>query len=138
MRTTTTAAAIALTAAALTACGPTPAPAPKEATAKPAPTPTGLTLTSTPTPDPQFVTIASCEKDDWGYPHAKLTVTNPTDRAANINAQIVFNGPDGTRLADAYALVMNLQPGGKADEEAMGLKQMTGEFTCKIGDVSRW
>jgi len=84
------------------------------------------------------VKITSCGKDEFGYPKAKLEIRNSTSETQTTNAQVVFNGSDGTRLADGFAMVNSLEAGGKSEEEAMGLKEISGKFTCKIGSVDRW
>jgi hypothetical protein len=91
------------------------------------------------TPDAKAdVKITGCAKDEFGYPKAQLEVRNSTGETQSMNVQVVFNGPDGTRLADGGALVNSLEAGGKSEEEAMGLKQVSGKFVCKIGSVDRW
>jgi hypothetical protein len=84
------------------------------------------------------VKITDCTKDELGYPVAKLEVVNSTDKKQDMNVQVSFNGPDGTRLAEGGTIVTALDPGQKAKEDAMGLKELSGEFTCKIGNVDRW
>ena len=130
--------AVVLSAAAVgavAACQPpatNPAPRHTTAGAKPVPAPTRA---DKPKPTAQ---ITSCENDDFGYPHAKVTITNTTSEQKTINVQVAFTALDGTRLADGYAMVNNLAPGQKAAEEAMGLKQVKGKYTCTVINVDRW
>ncbi|AMW09171.1 hypothetical protein A4E84_06490 [Streptomyces qaidamensis] len=84
------------------------------------------------------VKITECTKDEFGYPIAKLEVVNSTDKKSDMNVQVSFNGPDGTRLAEGGTVVSALEPGQKAKEDAMGLKEISGKFTCKVGNVDRW
>ncbi|MEZ3180752.1 hypothetical protein KYY02_19290 [Streptomyces pimonensis] len=84
------------------------------------------------------VKITACSKDEFGYPVAKLEVVNSTDKTQDMNVQVSFNGADGTRLAEGGTIVTALEPGQKAKEDAMGLKEISGKFTCKVGSVDRW
>lgn len=84
------------------------------------------------------VKITGCATDEFGYPVAKLEVVNSTDKTQDMNVQVSFNGPDGTRLAEGGTIVTALEPGQKAKEDAMGLKEISGKFTCKVGGVDRW
>jgi len=84
------------------------------------------------------VKITGCSKDDFGYPVAKLEVVNSTAKKQDTNVQVSFNGADGTRLAEGGTIVTALEPGQKAKEDAMGLKEVSGKFTCKISNVDRW
>jgi hypothetical protein len=38
----------------------------------------------------------------------------------------------------AGTIVSALDPGQKAKEDAMGLKELSGKFRCKVGNVDRW
>jgi hypothetical protein len=84
------------------------------------------------------VKITGCSKDEFGYPVAKLEVVNSTDKKQDMNVQVSFNGADGTRLAEGGTVVSALEPGQKAKEDAMGLKEISGKFTCKVSNVDRW
>lgn len=84
------------------------------------------------------VKIVGCALDEFGYPVAKLTVTNSSSKKSDVNVQVAFNGPDGTRLAEGGTIVSALDPGQKANEDAMGLKTIKGKFTCKVSNVDRW
>lgn len=84
------------------------------------------------------VKITGCVKDEFGYPVAKLQVTNSAKTKRDLNVRVFFNGPDGTRLADGGTIVSALEPGQKAREDAMGLKKISGRFTCKVGSVDGW
>lgn len=84
------------------------------------------------------VKIVGCAKDEFGYPVAKLEVVNSASAKSDMNVQVAFNGPDGTRLAEGGTIVSALDPGQKAHEDAMGLKTIDGKFTCKVSNVDRW
>ncbi|WP_053126002.1 hypothetical protein [Streptomyces ambofaciens] len=84
------------------------------------------------------VKVTGCSKDEFGYPVAKLEVVNTTKSKQDMNVQVSFNGSDGTRLAEGGTIVAALEPGQKAKEDAMGLKEVSGKFTCKISNVDRW
>lgn len=95
--------------------------------------------TSSETPDAKAdVKVTGCSTDDFGYPVAQLEVFNSTDKKQDTNVQVSFNDADGTRLADGGTVVSALEPGQKAKEKAMGLQQVSGEFTCKVSNVDRW
>jgi hypothetical protein len=53
--------------------------------------------------------------------------------------EIVFESADGSTQIDTGMVAVNsLSPGQSATEEATGFSEASGDFVCKVSDVTRY
>jgi hypothetical protein len=85
------------------------------------------------------VEIAKCTSTEYGWPVAELKITNNSSKASTYMIDVAFESTDGsTQLDTSMATVNNLAPGQSALEEATSLKEVSGDFVCKVTDVTRF
>lgn len=85
------------------------------------------------------VAIESCSTDAAGWMTATVKITNNSDDPSTYSVDVAFESPDGaTQLGTGTAFADELQNGQATSVEANSLKAPTGEFKCRVADVSRF
>lgn len=85
------------------------------------------------------VTVSKCAPDDAGFAAAVVTVKNSSSKPSNYIVTITFESPDGkTQVGSGIAAVNNLAAGQSASESASSLKAASGNYVCKVADVTRY
>lgn len=84
------------------------------------------------------VTIGTCAADAGNYLVAEVTAKNNSSKRSNYIITVAFESPDGSEQFDtAIAAINGLAPEQSATETAQTLTEASGEFTCKVTDVTR-
>ena len=85
------------------------------------------------------VEIVGCTSNEFGWPEAKVKITNNSSKASNYLVDIAFESKDGTVQIDtSMVAVNNLEPGQTSTEDASSLEEASGAFVCKVTDVTRY
>ena len=85
------------------------------------------------------VEIVGCTTNDLDWPEAQVKITNNSSKASNYMVEIVFESADGSTQIDTSMVVVNsLEPGQSATEDASALSEASGNFVCKVSDVTRY
>jgi hypothetical protein len=85
------------------------------------------------------VEIATCGSNELGWPEAQVKITNNSSKASNYIVEIVFESADGSTQIDTSMVAVNsLAPGQSATEDAVTFGEASGDFVCKVADVTRY
>lgn len=85
------------------------------------------------------VEIVGCTSNEYGWPEAQVKITNNSSKASNYMVDVAFESKDGTVQIDtSMVAVNNLEPGQTSTEEASSLEEVSGDFVCKVTDVTRY
>jgi hypothetical protein len=86
------------------------------------------------------VTIVSCTTVN-GQPTAKVRIVNHSSKTSSYIVTVEFNSSNGDvqiHSSISSSSTSNVKPGESVEQTATVSKSVSGAFTCKVSNVSRW
>lgn len=117
----------------------TPATAPAEP-GEETPTTAATNSGNTDNPPQDDVTLEECTMEQFVGPKATGVIENHSSERSNYSVQVSFEDPDGVKVADGAAFANNVDPGQRANWEAVGFAEIAEgvEISCRVVQVDRF